>query len=88
MGPKKSNKTFYIVLGAIGYVLVLLLSCQMGRYETRHPSAELFDVLGHAFQNLFSSPFDIFPLTAASFKYIGILSLVAVFLALFFYVNQ
>lgn len=88
MGPKKSNKTFYIVFGAIGYALVLLLSCQMGRYETRHPSAELFDVLGHSFQNLFNSPFDIFPLTAASFKYIGVLSLIAAFAVLFFYVNQ
>lgn len=88
MGPKKSNKTFYIVAGTIGYIFILLLSCQMGRYEARHPRAEMGKVFSEGIQALFSNPFDIFPISGAAFKYIGLLTLIAVFVVMALYVNQ
>lgn len=88
MGPKKSNKTFYIIAGTISYIFILLLSCQMGRYEVKHPAADFGTVLSKGFANLFSDPFNIFPLQGAAFKYIGLLSIVAAFIVMAFYVNQ
>ena len=71
MGPKKSNKSFYIGAGIVGYIFILLLSGQMGKYEARHPTADFGKVFSQGFSNLFSNPFDIFPLSASAFKYIG-----------------
>lgn len=88
MGPKKSDKKLYIIIGAIIYLFVLLLSCHMGHYAGRHPSADFGKIFSNGFQNLFNAPFDFFPLTAISFKYIGILTLIAAFIAMAFYVNQ
>lgn len=88
MGPKKSNKSFYIVAGTIGYIIVLLLSCQMGRYEARHPRADMGKVFSEGIKGLFSNPFDIFPLSGAAFKYIGLLTMLVVFVVMGMYVNQ
>lgn len=88
MGPKKSNKSFYIGAGIVGYIFILLLSGQMGKYEARHPTAEFGKVLSHGFSNLFSNPFDIFPLSASAFKYIGLLTMVVAFIVMALYVNQ
>lgn len=88
MGPKKSNKSFYIGAGIIGYIFVLLLSCQMGKYEARHPTADLGKVFSQGFSNLFSNPFDIFPLSVSAFKYIGLLTIVVAFIVMALYVNQ
>ena len=88
MGPKKSNKSFYIGAGIVGYIFILLLSGQMGKYEARHPTADFGKVLSHGFSNLFSNPFDIFPLSASAFKYIGLLTIVVAFIVMALYVNQ
>lgn len=88
MGPKKSNKPFYIGAGIVGYIFILLLSGQMGKYEARHPTADFGKVLSHGFSNLFSNPFDIFPLSASAFKYIGLLTIVVAFIVMALYVNQ
>lgn len=88
MGPKKSNKSFYIGAGIVGYIFILLLSGQMGKYEARHPTADFGKVLSHGFSNLFSNPFDIFPLSASAFKYIGLLTMVVAFIVMALYVNQ
>lgn len=88
MGPKKSNKPFYIGAGIVGYIFILLLSGQMGKYEARHPTADFGKVLSHGFSNLFSNPFDIFPLSASAFKYIGLLTMVVAFIVMALYVNQ
>ncbi len=88
MGPKKSNKPFYIGAGIVGYIFILLLSGQMGKYEARHHTADFGKVLSHGFSNLFSNPFDIFPLSASAFKYIGLLTMVVAFIVMALYVNQ
>lgn len=88
MGPKKSNKSFYIGAGIVGYIFILLLSGQMGKYEARHPTADFGKVLSHGFSNLFSNPFDIFPLSASAFKYIGLLTIVVAFIVMALYVNR
>lgn len=88
MGPKKSNKPFYIGAGIVGYIFILLLSGQMGKYEARHPTADFGKILSHGFSNLFSNPFDIFPLSASAFKYIGLLTMVVAFIVMALYVNQ
>lgn len=88
MGPKKSNKSFYIGAGIVGYIFILLLSGQMGKYEARHHTADFGKVLSHGFSNLFSNPFDIFPLSASAFKYIGLLTMVVAFIVMALYVNQ
>lgn len=88
MGPKKSNKSFYIGAGIVGYIFILLLSGQMGKYEARHPTADFGKVLSQGFSNLFSNPFDIFPLSASAFKYIGLLTIVVAFIVMALYVNQ
>ena len=88
MGPKKSNKPFYIGAGIVGYIFILLLSGQMGKYEARHHTADFGKVLSHGFSNLFSNPFDIFPLSASAFKYIGLLTIVVAFIVMALYVNQ
>lgn len=88
MGPKKSNKPFYIGAGIVGYIFILLLSGQMGKYEARHHTADFGKVLSHGFSNLFSNPFDIFPLSASAFKYIGLLTMVVAFILMALYVNQ
>ena len=88
MGPKKSNKPFYIGAGVVGYIFILLLSGQMGKYEARHPTADFGKILSHGFSNLFSNPFDIFPLSASAFKYIGLLTMVVAFIVMALYVNQ
>lgn len=88
MGPKKSNKPFYIGAGIVGYIFILLLSGQMGKYEARHPTADFGKVLSHGFSNLFSNPFDIFPLSASAFKYIGLLTIAVAFIVMALYVNQ
>lgn len=88
MGPKKSNKPFYIGAGIVGYIFILLLSGQMGKYEARHHTADFGKVLSHGLSNLFSNPFDIFPLSASAFKYIGLLTMVVAFIVMALYVNQ
>lgn len=88
MGPKKSNKPFYIGAGIVGYIFILLLSGQMGKYEARHPTADFGKVFAQGFSNLFSNPFDIFPLSAAAFKYIGLLTIIVAFIVMALYVNQ
>ena len=88
MGPKKSNKPFYIGAGIVGYIFILLLSGQMGKYEARHHTADFGKVLSNGFSNLFSNPFDIFPLSASAFKYIGLLTMVVAFIVMALYVNQ
>lgn len=88
MGPKKSNKPFYIGAGIVGYIFILLLSGQMGKYEARHPTADFGKILSHGFSNLFSNPFDIFPLSASAFKYIGLLTIAVAFIVMALYVNQ
>lgn len=88
MGPKKSNKPFYIGAEIVGYIFILLLSGQMGKYEARHPTADFGKVLSHGFSNLFSNPFDIFPLSASAFKYIGLLTIAVAFIVMALYVNQ
>lgn len=88
MGPKKSNKPFYIGAGIVGYIFILLLSGQMGKYEARHPTADFGKVFSQGFSNLFSNPFDIFPLSAAAFKYIGLLTIIVAFIVMALYVNQ
>lgn len=88
MGPKKSNKSFYIGAGIVGYIFILLLSGQMGKYEARHPTADFGKVFSQGFSNLFSNPFDIFPLSASAFKYIGLLTIVVAFIVMALYVNQ
>lgn len=88
MGPKKSNKPFYIGAGIVGYIFILLLSGQMGKYEARHHTADFGKVLSHGFSNLFSNPFDIFPLSASAFKYIGLLTIAVAFIVMALYVNQ
>lgn len=89
---KKTDKKVYIIAGAIGYAIILLLSCHMGKYEAKHPSAEMMTILGKAITSFFSGPFDAFPLSgtalACAFKYIGILTLIAVFVVMAMYVNQ
>ena len=60
----------------------------MGKYEARHPTADFGKVLSHGFSNLFSNPFDIFPLSASAFKYIGLLTIVVAFIVMALYVNQ
>ena len=88
MGPKKSNKSFYIGAGIVGYIFILLLSGQMGKYEARHPTADFGKVFSQGFSNLFSNPFDIFPLSASAFKYVGLLTIVVAFIVMALYVNQ
>jgi len=87
MEPKKSNKRFYIIASIVAYVLILLLSCHMGYYETKHPKAEFFSILFNSLSSLISSTFT-FKLTSNTFKYIGLNSLIAGFAALGLYVNQ
>ena len=88
MEPKKSNKSTYIVAGAIAYLIILLLSCHMGMYATGHPSSDLLTILGHGFTRMFEKPFDIFPIPGKAFAYIGILTVLSAFLLLAFIVNQ
>lgn len=88
MGPQKSNKTVYITLGAVGYFIILLLSCHMGICSKRYPSADVLTILGKGLSRMVDSPFDIFPIPGQAFLYIGILTLIAFFAGFALYVNQ
>lgn len=88
MGPKKQDKTMAIIFGAIGYFIVLLISCHMGRYSAQHPTADLTTVMGQGISSFFGGPLDIFPIAGASFKYIGLLTFIIGIVIMAVYTNQ
>lgn len=82
MPEKKNDKGVYLIFGLIAYIFTLYLSLHVAK-QVELGTNNIFAAMGVALDFALSKPISCFPLTTLSFKYMGIGTVVFIFIALY-----
>lgn len=85
MEPKENNKGLYAIIAGLYEIFIFFISCHIGKYQHRNPSAEFGEIMRNGIDNFREHPLSI-SFTVEGWKLFTILTFASAFCVFYYYV--